>query len=275
MAENFIKIHDYKYYLTHDNGGRPFCVYVDESQNEVHIYKSSNSNNKDYVVHIGSYKFFQIFIGLSPLNKMTEFSGGNGPDFDGNSILLKIDDLKYMFIGEKIYTFKTLNNITVFESPVGNSDVPYPYAIDSEENYYFLLGVSKNSGILKIADISKRNDPYNYFYYMLGKNFIKTENIKWIHLKPIEREPKYFFAFICGYKTIETEYLPYNMCTSSSPKEECEDLCNRYDPIMYIEFNGENQRLIGKEEYIQILENYNKKIGLLPLLNVEVIHKRI
>jgi hypothetical protein len=278
MSENFIKLHDCKYYLTHDNGGRPFCVYVDESQNEVHIYKSSNSNNEDYAVHIGSYKFFQIFIGLSPLNKMTEFSGGHGPDFDGNSILLKIDDLKYMFIGKNIYTFTTLNNITVFESPVGNNDVPYPYAIDCEENYYFLLQDMFDSGILKIDDISKYNDPYSYFYYMLGKNFMITENIKCIHLKSkttLFFEPIYFCHFLCCYKIIEAKYYPYNINTRSQPKEYYEDLCNRYDPIMYIEFNTKKKRLIGKEEYIELLENYNKKIGLLPLLNVEVIHKRI
>ena len=270
----FKKLHDCKYYLTHDNGSRPFCVYVDEMHSEVHIYKSSNSNDDrdDYAIHIGTYKFLQIFIGLSPLNPMTEFSRGHGPNFDGNSILLKLDNLKYMFIGEKIYTFTTLNNITIFESPVGNSDVPYPYAIDSEENYYFLIGDIHDSGILKIDDISKRNYPYSYFYYMLGKNFMITENIKWLHLKSTELAPQYFCGFICGYKT---EYKPYRMRSCSTPKEECEDLCNRFDPIMYIEFNGEKQRLIGKEEYIQILENYNKKIGLLPLLNVEVIHKRI
>lgn len=270
MAENFIKIHDCKYYLTHDNGGRPFCVYVDESINQVHIYKSSNSDDKEYTEHIGTYKFLQIFIGLSPLNPMTEFSGGHGSNFDGNSILLKIDDLKYMFIGSNIYTFTTLNNITVFESPVGNNDVPYPYAIDSEENYYFLL--IYDSGILKINDTSKRDDPYTYFYYMLSENFRLTQNIKWIHLQSDEPEPQYFCGFICGYKL---EYQPYRMHTRSHPEEDYEDLSNRFNPIMYIEFNGENQRLIGKEEYIQILENYNKKIGLLPLLNVEVIHKRI
>ncbi len=268
----FEKLHDCKYYLIHDNGGRPFCVYVDEMQSEVHIYKSSDNSLKDYLVHIGTYKFLQIFIGLSPLNPMTEFSGGHGPDFDGNSILLKIDNLKYMFIGEKIYTFTTLNNITAFESPVGNNDVPYSYAIDSEENYYFLIGDIHDSGILKIDNILKRNDPYSYFYYMLGKNFMITKNIKWLHLKSTELEPQYFCGFICGYKT---EYEPYRMHTCSHPKEEYKRLCEGFDLDMYIEFNGENQRLIGKEEYIQMLENYNKKIGLLPLLNVEVIHKRI
>lgn len=268
------ELHNCKYYLTHDNGGRPFCVYVDESINQVHIYKSSNSDDdiEEYTEHIGTYKYLRIFIGLSPLNTMTKFSGGHGSNFDGNSILLKIDDLKYMFIGSNIYTFTTLYNITVFESPVGNSDVPYPYAIDSEENYYFLLETIYDSGIMKINDISKRDDPYTYFYYMQSENFRLTENIKWIHLESNKLEPQYFCGFKCGYKL---EYQPYRMNTCSQPKEYYEDLCNRFDPIMYIEFNGENKRIIEKEEYIQLLKNYNKKIGLLPLLNVERIHKRI
>ena len=65
------------------------------------------------------------------------------------------------------------------------------------------------------------------------------------------------------------------MHTCSHPEEDYKDLCDRFNSIMYIEFNGENKRIIEKEEYIQLLKNYNKKIGLLPLLNVERIHKRI
>ena len=33
------KHYNYAYYLTHDNGARPFCVYINEEQNDVHVYK--------------------------------------------------------------------------------------------------------------------------------------------------------------------------------------------------------------------------------------------
>ena len=37
---------------------------------------------------------------------MTNFSGGYGPKFDGNSILLQIDSNKYVFVGHNLYEFK-------------------------------------------------------------------------------------------------------------------------------------------------------------------------
>ena len=70
---------------------------------------------------------------------MTKFSGGYGKFFDGNSILLKLSKNKYVYIGSVIYSFTSYNEITTFISPVGNSDVPYPYAIDEKNNYYLLL----------------------------------------------------------------------------------------------------------------------------------------
>ena len=42
----------------------------------------------------------QVFIGRSPLNEMTRRSGGHGPGFDGNSILLKRHK-DYVFIGHE------------------------------------------------------------------------------------------------------------------------------------------------------------------------------
>ena len=69
---------------------------------------------------------------------MTKFSLGYGEKFDGNSILLKLSKNKYVYIGSLIYSFNAYNEITTFISPVGNNDVPYPYAIDEKNNYYLL-----------------------------------------------------------------------------------------------------------------------------------------
>ena len=42
----------------------------------------------------------EVFIGKSPVNAMTTFSGGHGPRFDGNSILLKREK-DYVFVGDE------------------------------------------------------------------------------------------------------------------------------------------------------------------------------
>jgi len=88
----------------------------------------------------------QIFVGHSPLIRVTEFSGGHGPDFLGNSILLYLGSIgsagskkyKYVFIGHVISIFETDEPIINYVSPVGNSDVPYPYA-ETENKIYLMI----------------------------------------------------------------------------------------------------------------------------------------
>lgn len=248
---SFENLHNCKYYLTHDNYERPFCVYIDETQNKVHVYKKKDDNTENYTKLIRTFTPLKIFIGESTLNEMTEFSGGHGSTFHGNSILLKIDDFKYIFIGEKIYSFKTKNEIVSFASPVGNNDVPYPYAIDDKQNYYFLLG--RDSGILKIDDILKDDDPYKYFYF-ITENIGESENID------------------CMYMGEER----YGLRSSSNPAKNYDSLVKRLgdEGHMYIQFKGEEKKQITRDEYIHLLEHYNRKVGLIPLLDVEIIEKR-
>ena len=84
-------------YFIHDNGGRPFCVWV----NDLHltIYKQGGlecncpedececAYELFYQDFVAEYDCQRIFIGKSPKNAMTEHSGGFGPDYDGNRLL--------------------------------------------------------------------------------------------------------------------------------------------------------------------------------------------
>jgi hypothetical protein len=69
---------------------------------------------------------------------MTIFSGGHCKRFDSNSILLKLRDLTYLYIGHKVYSFKSKAEIVEYISPVGNNLVPYPYAIDADGRHYLM-----------------------------------------------------------------------------------------------------------------------------------------
>ncbi len=198
-----------KTYLTHDNGGRPFLVYVCKAQrtiagkaqrtldgkasrtpagkDKVDIYKEmedkfyihesdyNGNTNWMYIDLIKSYQPQKIFIGKSPLNDMTEFSGGHGPDFDGNSILLEISKNKYVFLGESIKIFNSKNKIKEYVSPVGNSDVPYPYAVDENGEYYLMI---ENVVVENVPDKYK-DDPYVYYYGHHNDNLdMKTRKLK-------------------------------------------------------------------------------------------------
>lgn len=54
-----------------------------------------------------------------------------------NSSVLEIGPNKYVFIGDKLYEFDTPEPIIDYSSPIGNNDVPYPFALS--ENYIYLM----------------------------------------------------------------------------------------------------------------------------------------
>ena len=99
------KYKNFKMYKTLDNYSIGFIVLIGkENGNEVvYVY----GRTKDVIpveysiddiaifnVLIKKYFPLQIFIGKSYKNEMTTFSGGYGDEWDGNSILLKIDKKK-------------------------------------------------------------------------------------------------------------------------------------------------------------------------------------
>jgi hypothetical protein len=139
-------------YFTHSNGGRIFCVEI--KSRDVNLYV--NNQNTKSMRFLETIESEQIFIGKSEKNKMTEFSGGYGRKFDGNSILLHLHSNQYMFIGDEVYVFTSIGKIKSFVSPVGNNDVPYPYAIDDLDNTYLLTETKILKGIY--------DDPYDFYY---------------------------------------------------------------------------------------------------------------
>lgn len=197
IVKNKPKYKGYKTYLIHDNGGRPFLVYV--SKDKVDIYKYPGEKSKyyirekdhgdewTYVIKVASYKPIKTFVGNSPKTPMTKFSGGHGPRFDGNSILLQLNRDRYVFIGSAIYEFSVKGDtIKEYISPVGNSDVPYPVAI-GEQNIYFMLDQAYVP-IEKFPSLTRsiKNDAYSYFYGHCGDKRLsdyskKMKNFKMIH----------------------------------------------------------------------------------------------
>ena len=115
-------------YYTHDNGSNPFKVVV--KGKELHLYGCMRMDDWDaeyvYYDFINSFKCNKIFIGNDP-EKVYDDVASKHP---GNSIIAEIGKNKYLFIGESVYEFETSSPITMFRSPIGNNDVPYPFAQD-------------------------------------------------------------------------------------------------------------------------------------------------
>ena len=117
-------------YFTLDNYRKHFLVVIND--NNFAIFRNQNGDK----IWEGLVK--DIFIAKSCLNEMTEFSGARDDSiWDGNTILLELEDEKYTFIGNNgVCSFETEDKIIKFTSNVGNNCVPYAVAYGEKNIYY-------------------------------------------------------------------------------------------------------------------------------------------
>ena len=141
-----------KVYTTHDNGGRPFVVYV--SKLHATVYRqpqhsfteesdwsvSDKQNRWAYTQRVVQFSIQHCYVGKSPLTPTTRCSGGHGKAFDGNTLLFDIGHGSYAYVGEAVFTFSLMpgDRFQAYYSAVGNNDVPYP-VLRGHTHVYFLL----------------------------------------------------------------------------------------------------------------------------------------
>ena len=77
------------------------------------------------------------------------------------NFLFKIEDKKYIFVGENVYNFETIDDIDEYFSETGNNDVKYPFALSKENIYY--MAHQKYITIEEFEN-SKMFDEYQYLY---------------------------------------------------------------------------------------------------------------
>jgi hypothetical protein len=240
-------------YYTHDNGGRPFKVEITPEM-EVNVYAceydydDEECSYDELVLQLNDVKM--IFVGKSPLNDGTAFSGGYGPRFTGSSILIELFD-RYMFIGDKIYTFSPLSKIVEFCSPVGNNDVPYPYAVDEENNVYLFCENTILFGVGKINDPSY--DPYPDFY---EEKYLSRELLRELGIK------KYFI--VKNNREEESQFRYYN---------HTEEWFNQLG-THYIEDYDGNRRRLTFRQFKDIMKIIEDELGFTTF-EVNVIHERL
>jgi hypothetical protein len=194
----------YKTYFTHDNGRRPYLVYINKLN--VIVYKIPNDklipdnmyHEKDfknkwmYTKLVFNKNVKKVYIGKNPKNikSINHYLGQpygvpQHQSADGNSILLQKNNNKYIFIGHYIYQFTMEDKVKKYISTLGNSDVPYPFIIGSK-NIYFMLNESYVDKKYLSKDLTKENmtDLYqNYYGHLenhekLSKYEIKMKNLK-------------------------------------------------------------------------------------------------
>jgi len=116
-------------YYIHDNGDRPFKVYLTSAH--IYIYKSEYAFERYFFSPFLKLDRKKVFIGDNPPG-MTYFDS-----VPGNTMLIEYPPSPgtYLFIAGNIYVFKPKGEITQFYSYLGNNDVPYAYAMDDKYTY--------------------------------------------------------------------------------------------------------------------------------------------
>jgi hypothetical protein len=226
-----------KVYLTHNNGGRPYKVAI--TSDEVHVY-----DNYSMTLLRVYQDPLHVFIGESPETDMTVFSGGHGPRFDGNSILIEFRDYKYAFIGESFYTFETDSKIRRFSSEVGNNDVPYPYGVDEEKKYYLFI---EKTIVENVPDDSKF-DPYGVLYGISKKQYRDVVGI---------------VNFVGSLNPDE----PYNVSYTARPRQHY----NRpWMANLHATYKDGTRKPISEDEYVGLHEKIGNYFGFVPLIYTRI-----
>lgn len=142
-----------KVYETHDNGGRPFAV--EDYGNRVIVYRQKYDGAADAYQRgpqVFASKYQKIWLGTKPA---------------GNTVLLQVASGRYVFIGDCIYEFSLVagDSVVRYVSPIGNSDVPYPYVIGKTHTYLLLDGGGSNGPVfIPNEALNPKADAYGQFY---------------------------------------------------------------------------------------------------------------
>ena len=181
-------------YLIHDNGGRPFKITIKGKKAFISVIQDYPGENGSDVYEpivrrtLGplEFSFIKEFIGLDNYDKIrigqkiTGYRPTLRSKTKGNSILFQIKSdksnlKKYIYVGSEIYSFYTNELIDKYYSPIGNNDVPYPYAISKNNVYLMAEKKVLNREAVYLPD------PYQQYYFTdhkITELKVKKLNIK-------------------------------------------------------------------------------------------------
>ena len=151
-------------YEIHDNGGTPFKV-EDLGGSVAITMQIVNDDWSESGSYIPLYRkrYRAIFPGKKVANWPADIKRlypWKSSDV-GNTVLLHLGGSRYMYIGETIYEFNTGGDrILDYYSPIGNSDVPYPFAVGEHKTYLMLERVAYPRTLLD----PMATDPYMQHY---------------------------------------------------------------------------------------------------------------
>ena len=145
------------YILTH-NRFNTYIVLIFTDLKKAQIYKMPYRNSPHQEIwKVMSFGYLHVF-GPDENNK------------DGN-FLFEIENKKYVYVGDKLFSFETNDEIVDYFTEHGNNDVKYSFAY-GKENIYFMLH-QKYIPLQEYENSTMKNE-YQYLY---KKEELRGDNI--------------------------------------------------------------------------------------------------
>ena len=177
------------YYMTHDNGGRPYKVVITRRRNRfvVKVYRfvamdeSKPTSHKDYFVfekqpafNILAWRVFVASRKSLPIGEQHDFrpsdwcdyenaSGDKHMYYDGHVVVCQVAHNRFVYICERVYRFCTLSKVTAFYSFIRGTDGVYACFVDEEHNVYSL---SDQKYVNLAADILAKTDNVHEYCFI-------------------------------------------------------------------------------------------------------------
>lgn len=260
-----------KVYYTHYDDEKPYKIIYKKPN--VYIYQ----NEKTDIGLIGKFKINRILLGKDSsenidLNILNPYDSAHFKK--GNTLLLDLGKNEYLYVGEHIFKFKSLDKIIEYFSPIIDIYHIYPYAIDRTGNVYELstLNVIKYHPNLK-QEMSFNNQkggvifPHDYFI----KNYVFKKDGNSI--------PTIYECF----PEIKEYYIDDKKFTPLPTKNPTEDYTNLTKfGQMYVVYKKDMHLLnlikyktpFSKTDYIKLINRYNQILNFrFEPLQVEQIHE--
>lgn len=149
-----------KWYTTQFRNSRPFLI--EQGDTIIKVYEADmfrRDISTFYAEPVMMIEpFIHLFRGDSDPIPSTIRIDTHGPMYNGNTILVHIQENVYMYIGHYVYIFYATDHIISYRSPVGRNNVPFPWAADRSGNIYLL------NEFVVLNDRMPLIEPYGVYY---------------------------------------------------------------------------------------------------------------
>ncbi len=243
---------DARCYLTSDNGGRPFKVCLDGAR--FRVFKDGRYLRDEDGEGEGDRYAEEV---LRPTPYTEAF-------VEKSSLLFAVGkpgSARYVFVGDRVIGFKTAAPVVRFASPVGNSDVPYPFAIDLTGAIYLLA-----YGVALAAPPYPKGvaaDPYRFYH---RENVIAPGGKG---RRPDDRPP---FEGIAEFYIGASRYnLEYNNIYDPALGDDYDSTVRRCarrpsaPPKMYVRKEGGKRTELTREAYAALFRRFGRARGFRPI----------